>query len=77
MKVIGIRRFPYTSKRTGETYPACNLFCTETRRNVEGEACFDLFCRAELVPDVLMVGDEVHCSYNRFGSVESIEVVEA
>ena len=76
MKVIGMRKFDYKSKRTGETYPAANLFCTEERKDVAGLACFDLFCKAELVPPDLSVGDDAKCFYNRFGGVESIEIVK-
>lgn len=70
-----MRKFQYTSKKTGNTYPAANLYCTEERRNVVGYAAFDLFVRAEVVPDDLSVGDEIHCTYNRFGGVETVERV--
>ena len=43
MKVVGMRKFQYTSKKTGNTYPAANLYCTEERNNVVGVAAFDLF----------------------------------
>lgn len=75
MKVIGMRKFEYTSKKTGNTFPAANLYVTEERNNVVGLSCFDIFVRAELVPPELTVGDEVRCSYNRFGRVESIDLV--
>lgn len=75
MKVIGMRKFEYTSKKSGRTFPAANLYVTEERDNVVGLSCFDLFVRAEIVPPDLTVGDEVRCFYNRFGSVESIDVV--
>ena len=29
---VGIRRFNYTSKKTGATYPAANIYCTEERK---------------------------------------------
>lgn len=75
MKVVGMRKFQYTSKKTGNTYPAANIYVLEKRNNVVGDACFDMFVRAELVPPALSVGDEIACSYNRFGSVEEIRIV--
>ena len=71
MKVVGMRKFQYTSKKTGNTYPAA-----EKRNNVLGDAAFDLFVKAEIVPGDLAVGDEIACTYNRFGSVEEIRVVK-
>ena len=76
MNVVGMRKFDYTSKRSGESYAAATLFCTEQRKNVVGMACFDLFCHADIVPPELSIGDEVKCLYNRFGGVESIEIVK-
>lgn len=76
MKVIGMRKFEYTSKKTGKTFPAADLYVTEQRNNVVGLSCFDLFVRAELVPPDLTVGDDISCSYNRFGTVEEIRVVK-
>ena len=76
MKIVGMRKFQYTSKKTGKTYSAANLYCTEERNNVIGVAAFDLFVRAELVPGDLQVGNEVACAYNRFGSVEEIRIVK-
>lgn len=75
VKCIGIRRFDYTSKKTGQTYPAASIFCTEERKNVAGLAAFDLFVRQELLPDDIIPGSELRVSYNRFGGVESIEVL--
>ena len=76
MKVVGMRKFLYTSKKTGSTYPAANLFCTEERNNVNGVAAFDLFVNAERVPGDLQVGSEIVCFYNRFGSIEEIRLVK-
>lgn len=75
VKVVGIRRFMYTSKKTGNTYPAASVFCEEERKNVDGLAAFDLFVRQELLPPEIQVGDNIHCTYNRFGSVEEMIVV--
>ena len=76
MKVVGMRKFHYTSKNTCQTYQAPNMYCTEERNNVVGVAAFDLFVRAELVPGDLQVGSDIACVYNRFGSVEEIRIVK-
>lgn len=76
MKVVGMRKFQYTSKKTGKIYPAANLFCTEERNNIIGVAAFNLFVKAELVPGDVQVGSEIACVYNRFGSVEEIRIVK-
>lgn len=76
MKVVGMRKFQYTSKKTGNSYSAANLYCTEERNNVVGFAAFDLFVRAELVPGDVQIGSEIACVYNRFGSVEEIRLVK-
>ena len=76
MKVVGMRKFQYTSEKTGNTYPAANLFCTEERNNVIGVAAFKLFVKAELVPGDVQVGSEIECVYNRFGSVVEIRIVK-
>lgn len=76
MKVVGMRKFLYTSKKTGNTYPAANLYCTEERNDVNGVASFDLFARAELVPGDVQIGSEIACFYNRFGSLKEIRLVK-
>lgn len=76
MKVVGMRKFEYTSKKTGKSFPAANLFCTEERDHVIGVAAFDLFVKAELVPGDVQVGSEIACVYNRFGSVAEIRIVK-
>ena len=76
MIVVGMRKFQYTSKKTGNTYPAANLYCTEKRDNVIGDAAFDLFVKAELVPGDVQIGSEISCVYNRYGSVEEIRLLK-
>lgn len=76
MKIVGMRKFQYTSKKSGKTFPAANLYYTEERNNVIGVAASDLFVRAELVPGDVQIGSEIACVYNRFGSVEEIRLVK-
>lgn len=76
MKVVGMSKFQYKCKNSNKTFPAANLYCTETRNNVVGVAAFKLFVRAELVPGDVEIGSEIYCVYNRFGSVEEIRIVK-
>lgn len=75
MKVVGMRKFEYTSKKTGSTYPAANIYVTEERKGVTGMAAFDMFVKADIVPDDLTVGSEIRCFYNRYGGVEAITLL--
>lgn len=75
MKVVGMRKFEYTSKKTGSTYPAANIYVTEERKGVTGLAAFDMFVKADIVPDDLTVGAEIRCFYNRYGGVEAITLL--
>ena len=59
----------------GQTYPAANIYCTEERKGVDGVAAYDLFVRQELLPADIAPGKEIHCTYNRFGSVEEVIVL--
>ena len=76
MKVVGMKKYEYTSKKSGKTYMAANIYCTEVRNNVIGLATVDFFVRADLVPGDLQIGSEIICFYNRFGSVEEIRLVK-
>lgn len=72
MKCVGIRKFNYTSKKTGNTYPAANIYCTEERKGVDGVAVYELFVRQDLLPAELVPGMEIRCTYNRFRNVEEV-----
>lgn len=76
MKVVGMRKFQYTSKKSGNTFLAANLYCTEERNHVIGVAAFGLFVKAELVPGDVQIGSEIACIYNRFGSIDEIRLVK-
>lgn len=75
MKIIGMRRFEYVSNKTRKKTDACYLYCTYEVRNTSGLACTSIFCRSDLVPGDLSIGDNVQVFYNRFGSVEQISKV--
>lgn len=76
MKVIGMRKFEYTSKRTGNKYSAANIYCSYEAADTLGVRCESVFLAADKVPGSLQLGSEINILYNRFGNVESIELVK-
>lgn len=72
-KLIGFRRFQYKRKSDGQMVDACNLYITYPGDStVVGEVAETVFCKSDIVPKDLKVGDNLQVFYNRFGSVESI-----
>lgn len=73
-KLVGFRRFQYKRKSDGQTVDACNLYITYPgNTDVVGEVAETVFCKSELVPKDLKVGDNLQVFYNRFGSVASVD----
>lgn len=73
-KLVGFRRFQYKRKSDGQQIDACNLYLVSPGgKDVIGEMCEAVFCKSDLVPKDLKVGDSVRVYYNRFGSVEAVE----
>lgn len=78
MKVIGWQKIEFTPKGETEPVRGFNIFVTEERRNVEGEAADRLFISEQRARECGFnpkLGDEIEVSYNRWGKVQSIEVV--
>lgn len=71
-KVIGMRRFEYTSKKTGRKMDACNLYCIYEDVKTVGNACTSIFCCSDVVSEEIGIGDFIKVFYNRFGSVEQV-----
>lgn len=73
-KLVGFRRFQYKRKSDGQIVDACNLYITYPGNvDVVGEVAETIFCKSELVPKDLKVGDNLRVYYNRFGTVESVD----
>lgn len=74
MKLIGHKRVNFVAKDTGAVINGYNLFVTEQREDVEGEACERVFVTLEKLggykPEV---GDEIIIIYNRFGKVAGVQ----
>lgn len=76
-KIIGMRRFQYRSKNTGNMVDACDLYVTyEARQGVVGTPCEVIFVKSEFVPKELKLDDVIQVFYNRFRSVERVEIVK-
>lgn len=80
MKVIGWRFFDYTSKKTGKTSPACNLYVTypgNPERGFTGDQCEAIFLYSDSLGSYSpQIGDEINVYYNRFGRVTSIDYAD-
>ena len=76
--VIGIEHRSYLSKKTGKNVEGYNLYLSQdsTDKNVLGVRCFSEWISPELYSDVIEVGSVVSLSYNRFGRVTFVSVVE-
>lgn len=76
--VVGIEHRSYVSKKTGKNVDGYNLYLTQEvdDKNVLGVRCYSQWLSPELYSDELEVGSVVVLSYNRFGRVSSVIVVE-
>lgn len=76
MKVVGVRKYDYTSKKTNKTIKAVNLYVTypgSPERGYKGEICERLFCTESALEGYLpMLGDQIEVFYNRFGNIERV-----
>lgn len=77
-KVVGIKRLNYVSKKTNRPVAGIQLFVLFEQEGVQGHQADTIFVsntspcysKAELV----VVGDQVNIYYNRWGSVEGLEI---
>ena len=76
MKVVGIEKVDYVSKKTGKSVRGKKLhMCLKTENeNVKGYQVESAFI-PEVVECNVKVGDEVKLFYNKYGSVDAISVV--
>lgn len=82
-KVIGVQLRKYTNKQ-GRAVEGYNLYVTYPRDGVTGLACEGAWCApasinaaSEIVGGIpQLVGQEVTLLYNRWGSVEAVQLVK-
>lgn len=76
--VIGIEVVDYPSKKTGQQVRGTNLHCTYPNQRpnvkVDGDCVEKLYCPERVRCDGIQVGDEVEIYFNRFGSVDSVQL---
>lgn len=77
MKLIGKQNIDYVSKKTNQQVKGVSLHCTTTRSGVEGSAVETVFIseKSDMFKEVVAIpiGSEIKCSYNRWGSVDSVQ----
>lgn len=73
-KIIGIAQSNF--EKDGTTFKGYSLYHTYSRDKVEGLACGREWVKASVFEESpCSVGDEVMFRYNRYGKIDSIEVL--
>lgn len=73
-EVIGMQHRHYVSKKTGKDVDGWNVFVVYEEDGVEGRACMSVWLNDEQVKKC-EVGSLINVLYNRYGSVQSVELV--
>ena len=76
MKVVGFEKKTLKSKKTGNEFNSATVYLEEPCKNGVGMRTESVFTFEDRVPDDLKIGSEVKVLYNRYGSVESIEILD-
>lgn len=77
VKIVGIQRRQYTSKKTGKLVSGYNVFVNDDEKlnGLDGVRCYDIWLSDERFNDLgLCVGMEGYLAYNRFGGVEGFRL---
>lgn len=78
MTIIGLRRSKFTPQDGGQEISGWTLHMTEERDNVEGYAVEHVFASdRRLYGYTPQLGDEVKVNYNRYGRVDSVDLIQA
>jgi len=76
VKVIGISKVDFKPKDSDNSIKGTNLFISQEREGVQGVFAEKQFIReAVQIPAGLKVGTIIDLSYNRYGKVDSINLV--
>lgn len=75
MKVVGFEKRLTKSKTTGNEYEAAIIYVEEANTRGSGMRTESIFTTSDRVPGSLQLGSEIRVLYNRWGRVESIEVI--
>lgn len=74
-KVIGIKNINYTSKKTGQVVQGTELHCSFDDKNVRGAAVDKFYIPQRVDISHVQIGDLVNILFNRFGSVDFVQVL--
>lgn len=76
-KILGIENVDYESRKTGRRVRGTNLHCVrgdKPANMVDGDAVERLYIKQDIDCSSLQVGDNIEVYYNRFGSVDSVQI---
>lgn len=74
-QVVGIKNVSYTSRKTGLLVQGTELHCTYDDRNVVGSAVDKFYIPQRTDVSHVQLGDIVKILFNRFGSVDFVQVL--
>ena len=81
MKIVGVERVDYTSKKTGKPVKGYRIHMTEEKEGMYGVCASNIFI-GEKVGEIFLseyanleqaLGEEVRVLYNQYGRVDGIE----
>lgn len=73
--IIGFRQFEYTSRKSGRSYLACQIYVTRpVSKDGCGLACEAIFVPLDRVHGDLKVDHSCTIYYNRYGSVDAVYI---
>lgn len=79
MKVIGKESVSYFSKKRNEQVDGVKLHCTTANDRVDGQSVETIWVsrKSDIYKEIsgLKLNSDISCSYNRWGSIESIKIV--
>lgn len=76
-EIIGVRKFEYTSKKTGVKHNSCNLYAFCKRAGIDGYFCKEFFIldSDSVIPADLTLGSHVILLYNEYGNIAAVRLV--
>ena len=76
--VLGIQKVNYVSRKTNQPVTGTTLHVSYPKKDVEGQSVETIFIsdRSEISLESVKVGSTVGVYYNRWGSVDGLEIVK-
>lgn len=80
MHVVGVENVDYVSRKTGNSVKGIKFHCTSKNSHVEGLACESFFVgsRSQAYDDADKIPPDcdIDITFDRWGSVDSIEMID-